>query len=187
MKESKKESELKGHESVRAELEELYQCPLKPLEDKAYFFDLVSQIVGKNGELELKQLIAENRLPIIVGSYGEWYTEWYPEDTPSPLFDLFIGAYGSSRRRRKEPVSPEKGLRLSIAFWVVDEKRRLRRLQQQLINQDEHSFVLQRQIERLDQLNQSLDFLSRKEVWELMPEVAAELAKDDPQSWNIRN
>lgn len=162
------ESQLKKFETSQAELEDLYQCPLKCVEDRMSLEWAVSEILGKDGEHELKLLILENRLPIIVGDDRNWYTEWHPGGHYySPVDELLLKALSGKEQFMNEDLQPEDLLRLCLGSAVHGEINRLKRLAMQLANEGEHSVVIDRQIAALEKLNK--DFPASPEE---LPEIS---------------
>ncbi|MGO9568836.1 MAG: hypothetical protein ACLP5H_14975 [Desulfomonilaceae bacterium] len=151
------ESQLKKFETSQVELEDRYQRPLKCVEDRQCLVRAVSYILEKDGERELKLLILENRLPIILGDDRNWYEEWHPGGPYyTPVEELLAEALSNKedvKRSMDEDLSPEDLLRLCVLRAVHGEINRLKRLTLQLSNEGEYSVVIERQIDSLEQLN----------------------------------
>ena len=154
------ESQLKKFETSQAELEERYQRPLACVEDRQSLIWAVSDILEKDGDRELKLLILESRLPIIVGDDRNWYTEWHPGGHfYSPVEELLAKAVNQKEHMKQyvnEDFTPEDLLRKCVASAAYCEINRLKRLALQLANEGEHSVVIDRQIDALERLNKDL-------------------------------
>ena len=105
----------------------------------------------------------------MVGPEGNWYTDWYPDEHLVPVERLVLSAVADCERHMKimPDESPKYLLRECLACLVGKKKDQLIRLMLQLRNEDEHSAVLERQIEWLNKLNTALPF-SREELSEIL-------------------
>ncbi|MGO9120881.1 MAG: hypothetical protein ACLQPD_25140 [Desulfomonilaceae bacterium] len=162
------EKESKNLSPEQAMLESVYEYPLKQLgeEEKSSLLKYASDILGKDGQIEVKRLILERRLPIIVGNDGNWYTDWFPEEFVAPVVQLLSTArYVYSDLH--ESTSPEYDLRDRLKSAVLGMRNQLYRLAMQLANEGEHSSVLERQIDCLENLNMRLPF-SPEELSEIL-------------------
>jgi len=154
------EEESKNLSGEQERLESLYGHPLALLEEeeKSEIIESASRILGKDGETEVKRLILEKRLPVIVGDDGNWYTDWYPEEYLAPVARLLFSAMLDYENYPGKSSSPEYDLRYSLVRAIIRKKNQLIPLALQLRNESEHSRVLERQIDCLDQLNTDLPF-----------------------------
>lgn len=143
-------------------LELRYGVPLKLLSPEARvdIVAIVSEVLGRDGEVEVKRLILENRLPIMAGPEGNWYTEWYPDGAHSPTERLVTSAAADTEYFLQSipERSPEFQLRECLARTIDDEKYQLTILMMQLEKGGEHSAELAHKIECLGRLNTSLPF-----------------------------
>lgn len=171
VKENQEEDQLNPVSEEQEYLESIYGGPLKLLSPKDQL-DIVadiSEVFGNDGEFEVKRLIVENRLPVIVGPEGGWYTEWYPEGDFVPVEGLVLSVVADCLdfMRRIPDEHPKYLLRECLARAIDTKKDDLVRLMLQLRNEGEHSSVLERQIEWLNRLNTTLPFC-REELSDIL-------------------
>lgn len=162
MKENQEENQLEELNEEQAALEWIYECPLKLLseEEKSQLTEYASNILGKDGEVEVKRLILEKRLPIILGRHGNWYTQWYSDECTAPVVMLLLETWHHYDHCKNwhEPTCPEHDLRYYLGLMVGIVRRRLVPLALQLMNEGEYSAVIERQIECLEGLNTTVPF-----------------------------
>jgi hypothetical protein len=153
-------------DTVKSKLEELYERPLRRLdeEEKADLVNLVSAIIDGSGEIELKRLILEDRLPVIVED-DDWYTESYPNPLDCLLYRLLSDTRDFMADYQNSSDAPIYYLRLFLAIAVLNQLTQLTQLRQQLGKHGESSAVIERKIDSLSQLN-TLVPLSPKEFSE---------------------
>lgn len=159
---NQEENQLKDLRDEQATLEWIYECPLKLLSEaeKSQLIEYASNILGRDGEVEVNRLILENRLPIIVGRKGNWYTQWYSDECTAPVVMLLLETWHHYclLKDREGFSCPEYGLRECLSLMVGIVRRRLIPLALQLMNEGEYSAVIERQIECLERLNTGLPF-----------------------------
>lgn len=148
-----------------AVLEKRYERRLSRIdeEEKSALVRLVSEIIGSPGEIELKRLILENRLPIMVVTDEDWVTDWFDDDLFHPVYDLLFEA--KKHLMTFDPNfsdAPGYYLREAVAGSVRKQIMRLQQLQEQLVREGEFSRIIDDKIYRLSKLNNEIRF-SKKE------------------------
>lgn len=166
MKENEEQSEVEDRTLAQERLESLLERPLKLFgeEAKSDLLGIVWEFPVNHGEVELLRLILEDRLPIIVGRDGNWYTDWYPEEFCEPVFMMLLTAKMNRENEKGlvvEDLSPEDELRIYLAGVVQSWLNRLVPLAMQLSKEGEYSVVLERKIDCLEKLNTGLPFAPR--------------------------